>query len=669
MSRPTPPSGPHRGLVSALILALVASLADASMPPAPVMAADQEATPIVDGGVGCLAGAPRAKAPPNPGDPPAAPQEPAARRPPDPGDPPPPVVSTRFVGVLASAGTVWAADSEPMSPAQAVPSSSPESTLEPEPTPTPDRSATRLPGIDISHHNGDIDFERVRKAGKRFVFMKATQATDFIDPRFTQNVERARASGIAHGAYHFFDYQTDGRAQADHFLDVVEAQGGLDGSLPPVVDVECWRPIGPSIHVLSATRLRDFVDRVYERTGRFPIVYTSVRMWREVMGDAQGFGDLPLWAACWGCDTPALPAGWRDWVVWQTGLTRIPRVGRVGDRLISRLDGNFFNGGDRELEALRSGPLLLTNGTRFAGGSRVRLDVSRLEGTEVRTSLDGLTWGDWATRGASVPLDLPEEEREHTVYVQARLRPDLESPVVPVRLVMDLTPPVVLGPEVVLALGEVDVTSPVPGIPVTALWQAGDESSGLAAGIPLVAVCDGARTRGTAAAAAAPTRQLVARSAALKARIATECRLQVTERDGAGNAGRTTSDPFGLEFLDEDASAGLRVSGDQVAIVASRGPSQGLALVLLDGRQVAEVDLWAAEARGPEVVFAGQLDPSLVHQLAVTPAGLPSPLATEGGDPDPAASPTPGPGTEARIDGIVVLRHLEVSPAPAGSAG
>lgn len=703
MSRPIPSPRPHRGLVFALILALVASLADASMPPAPVTAADHEVTPVVDGGVGCLAGAPRPSAPRNPGDPPPPPREPAVKRPPDPGDPPPPEDSAKVRGVLAGVGTPWVAGSKPMPPAQAAPTSSPDPTVtpspvteptltpdpsaspsasptptptsEPEPTPTPDRSATLLPGIDISHHNGDIDFTRVMKAGKRFVFMKATQDVAFVDPRFPQNVQRARASGIAHGAYHFFDYHQDGRVQADHFLDRVEAAGGLEGSLPPVVDVECWRPIGPSIHVLSVARLRDFVDRVYGRTGRLPIVYTSVRMWREVMGDAPDFGHLPLWAACWGCESPVLPAGWSDWVVWQSGMTRIPKVGR--------LDGNFFNGSEVDLEALRSGPLQLVGGTPYAGASRVDLDVSHLDGREVRTSPDGTIWGEWQMRRDSVPLDLPLVEGEQRVYVQLRQRPDLESPVFLARLVMDLTPPTVLAPVVALTLGEVDVGGPVPAIRVAARWKAGDEVSGLSAGAPLTVVCAGTRTRGTAMAAAPPMQQLAGRTAGVEAPLAEECRLQVTERDGAGNVARSSSVPFTLEFLGGDVSAGLSVAADQAAVVATPGPDQGIARVLLDGQPVAEIDLWSPVPADPQVVFVTDLDPEGTHELVVEPTGRSSPRAGSqpepdasaqpgpdaSAQPDPGMSPPPGPGTEARVDGVLVLRHLGASSTPAGSVG
>ena len=94
--------------------------------------------------------------------------------------------------------------------------------LAPDVTPAPrkkKRKSKLLSGIDVSHHNDVIDFDKVRAAGNRFVYVKASQDTEFIDPLFPANMARARAAGLAAGGYHFFDYTLDGKAQADHFLD------------------------------------------------------------------------------------------------------------------------------------------------------------------------------------------------------------------------------------------------------------------------------------------------------------------------------------------------------------------------------------------------------------------------------------------------------------------
>lgn len=68
----------------------------------------------------------------------------------------------------------------------------------------PDREVYPLRGIDISHHNGEVDFSRVasEEADVAFAYIKATEGTDFIDPAFIRNARLSVASGIPSGAYH-----------------------------------------------------------------------------------------------------------------------------------------------------------------------------------------------------------------------------------------------------------------------------------------------------------------------------------------------------------------------------------------------------------------------------------------------------------------------------------
>ncbi|MFN3444021.1 MAG: glycoside hydrolase family 25 protein, partial [Rhizobium rosettiformans] len=55
-------------------------------------------------------------------------------------------------------------------------------------------------GIDVSKWNGDVDWRQVKKSGVSFVFIKATEGKDRIDPRFREYWEGAKAAGIPHAA-------------------------------------------------------------------------------------------------------------------------------------------------------------------------------------------------------------------------------------------------------------------------------------------------------------------------------------------------------------------------------------------------------------------------------------------------------------------------------------
>ena len=62
-------------------------------------------------------------------------------------------------------------------------------------------------GIDISHHQKEIDWSKVRTYEGhpiQFVYMKATEGTTIQDPKYAYNLEEARKNGFPVGAYHYF---------------------------------------------------------------------------------------------------------------------------------------------------------------------------------------------------------------------------------------------------------------------------------------------------------------------------------------------------------------------------------------------------------------------------------------------------------------------------------
>ncbi len=196
-----------------------------------------------------------------------------------------------------------------------------------------------LPGIDVSHWQGTIDWERVADAGIGFVFIKATEGGDYTDPKFAANWAGAARAGIPRGAYHFFRPQTDAAAQAQHFLNTVQLRAG---DLPPVLDVEVTD--GRSAAAIAAG-VRTWLETVERATGRRPILYTRAGFWNQVGG---GFGVYPLWVAHYGVSEPAIPSGWSGWTFWQHS-----DAGRV-DGIAADVDLNWFNGGLAELEAFVS---------------------------------------------------------------------------------------------------------------------------------------------------------------------------------------------------------------------------------------------------------------------------------------------------------------------------
>jgi lysozyme len=165
-----------------------------------------------------------------------------------------------------------------------------------------------LPGIDVSHFQGAVDWPAVAAGGVRFAFIKATDGVDGVDSRFAENWTGAKNAGIIRGAYHFFRPGLDAQQQAAHFGRVVTMD---DMSLPPALDVEVTEGLAPS--ALQAG-IRTWLETVQTAFGCTPIVYTDPSFWRESV-DAD-FSAYPLWLACY-AERPEVPATWPALTFWQ----------------------------------------------------------------------------------------------------------------------------------------------------------------------------------------------------------------------------------------------------------------------------------------------------------------------------------------------------------------
>jgi lysozyme len=90
-------------------------------------------------------------------------------------------------------------------------------------------------GVDVAHHQGNIDWDQVAGDDIAFAYIKATEGGDHLDRSFAANWEGAAAAGLDRGAYHFFTLCRSGRDQAEHFLATVPDD---PSALPPALDLE-----------------------------------------------------------------------------------------------------------------------------------------------------------------------------------------------------------------------------------------------------------------------------------------------------------------------------------------------------------------------------------------------------------------------------------------------
>lgn len=198
---------------------------------------------------------------------------------------------------------------------------------------TPDHHAVH--GVDVSRWQGEIDWETLRQQGANFVFIKATDGGDHLDPMFRKNWEGARRAGIKRGAYHFFYWCRSGADQAEWFIRNVPKERG---ALPPVIDVEWNHQSSCKKRPSRATvleKMQVFMDRLERHYGQRPIIYTAPDFYADNLKGA--FPNHPFWLRSVAAHPSKRYPG-RDWLFWQysgSGLSQ-----GVG----GKIDLNVFHG-------------------------------------------------------------------------------------------------------------------------------------------------------------------------------------------------------------------------------------------------------------------------------------------------------------------------------------
>ena len=150
-------------------------------------------------------------------------------------------------------------------------------------------------GIDVSHHQDVIDWDKVAGTGVVFAFLKATEASTLVDRQFSFNWKETKKNGIVRGSYHFFRPRSPVEKQISNFLAV---QGKLEvGDLPPVLDLEVpdsWRSLSLKKRIAI---VRQWLDAVETALGIRPIIYLSSSFLADVLGRDPFLKDYLLWVA------------------------------------------------------------------------------------------------------------------------------------------------------------------------------------------------------------------------------------------------------------------------------------------------------------------------------------------------------------------------------------
>jgi lysozyme len=198
-------------------------------------------------------------------------------------------------------------------------------------------------GIDVSKHQGHIDWKRVANMQSNnikisFAFIKATEGITRQDQKFDYNWQQASKNKIIRGAYHFYYPSRDAEKQAANFIRKVKL---YEGDLPPVVDIEMSN--GKSADIVRQG-LQTMLDRLEKEYKMKPVIYTNINFYNTFLKDK--FEKYPLWIAGYFDHDRFYNTFETPWQFWQHS-----EKGRV-DGIKNHVDFNVFKGDIKKLTKL-----------------------------------------------------------------------------------------------------------------------------------------------------------------------------------------------------------------------------------------------------------------------------------------------------------------------------
>ena len=169
--------------------------------------------------------------------------------------------------------------------------------------------SSKYHGIDVSHHNGKIDWKTVSKNKDiQFVYIKAAEGKTYTDQRYKENIKEARKQGLKVGSYHFFRMTSGAYEQFKHLSKIIEKD---KQDLIPMIDVETTDK-----HPVSEVRdsLRVLLRLVEKHYGVRPMIYGTNRSYNEICGI--WFNRYKLYLGRYGKNPPII-RGREHYYIWQ----------------------------------------------------------------------------------------------------------------------------------------------------------------------------------------------------------------------------------------------------------------------------------------------------------------------------------------------------------------
>ena len=262
-----------------------------------------------------------------------------------------------------------------------------------------------MKGIDVSNHNGNINWSKVKADGVEVVYIKATEGTTYQDQWLNSHYAGAKGVGLSTGFYHFLVGTSQPESQAHNFYNQIKDK---KNDLIPCLDIEV------SGFDVGDYAIR-FLKKFKELSGMNMVIYTGAYFSRDNL-PLEIKQNYPLWLAHYGVEP------WKSNLVTLAGFTTLVGHQYTEKGRIQGINGvcdlNVFNNG-----------VLLGKSTSTQPQTSVKATgkVAELQGLcnsilGTNLAIDNIYGPETDSAVRKLPLcGLPYVQRELTKWIQLRL--------------------------------------------------------------------------------------------------------------------------------------------------------------------------------------------------------------------------------------------------------
>lgn len=157
--------------------------------------------------------------------------------------------------------------------------------------------------IDVSHHQGEIDWEKVKAYGISGAIIRVSDSTNTKDQQCDTNIKECERLGIPFGLYIYSRATTEEHVRQEAALCLEKAKGHVL-NYPIYIDLE---QSGTESYAKNAAEI---FGTVIEAAGYIPGVYASQSWWADYLN---GFEKYTKWVARYSTQPPTV----KNYDMWQ----------------------------------------------------------------------------------------------------------------------------------------------------------------------------------------------------------------------------------------------------------------------------------------------------------------------------------------------------------------